>query len=189
MFKKIVHFLKGNKSAVVFPPEKLTIPHDDYHGKYVGKSMDGKQFFLTTPFTYDEDLAKSHEFLALYVFNADGDLIDHSIKNLGSRTSMVGARNAQILPGNTMQETPEVQAMIKDLLVTLSKVSFESILIKPFSIEKFDLTFGIVPENYDDHLYEDDGFYDDVDDEEMTMIVEPGNYMAFVYPFDGTYDT
>ncbi len=189
VFKKIINLLKSKQDSVVFPPEKLVVPHDDYHCKYVGKMTNGQQFFLTTPFTYAEDLAKAQEFVALYLFNADGDLIDHKINNLGNRASLVGEQNAKILPGNVMEETPVVQTMINNLLKTLGKISFENILIKPFVIEKFDLTFGIVPENYDDHLYGDDGFYDDMDDEEMTMIVEPGNYMAFVYPFDGEYDT
>ena len=30
-------------------PERIPIAHDDYHAKHVGRTPDGRQFFLTTP--------------------------------------------------------------------------------------------------------------------------------------------
>ena len=63
-------------------------------------------------------------------------------------------------------------------LTELGEVTFDRIEVKPFSLERFGLTFGLVlrvPE-----------------DEEDVWAVEllPGNYMAFFEPWDsGEYDT
>ena len=32
------------------PPALIAIDHDDYHAEHVGRTADGRQFFLTTPF-------------------------------------------------------------------------------------------------------------------------------------------
>ena len=31
-------------------PKLIAIDHDDYHAEHVGRTEDGRQFFLTTPF-------------------------------------------------------------------------------------------------------------------------------------------
>jgi len=49
------------------PPDLVAIEPDDYHAEYVGRTADGRQFFLTTPF--DPALAdEGAEFIALYLF-------------------------------------------------------------------------------------------------------------------------
>ena len=42
------------------PPKLVAVGHDDYHAEYVGRTRDGRQFFLTTPFVPGE-----REFIAL----------------------------------------------------------------------------------------------------------------------------
>jgi len=63
-------------------------------------------------------------------------------------------------------------------LQSLGKVSLERIEVAPFSIERFDTTFGLVLRHP-----EEDG-------DPWAVEVQPGNYMAFFEPWDsGEYDT
>ena len=50
------------------PPKLIAIDHDDYHAEFVGKTIGGKQFFLTTPFVPAIGGSEGCEFVALYVF-------------------------------------------------------------------------------------------------------------------------
>ena len=47
-------------------PEKIAIAHDDYHAEHVGRTRDGRQFFVTTPF-----VPHGREFIAVYLFDGD----------------------------------------------------------------------------------------------------------------------
>lgn len=48
-------------------PALIAINHDGYHAEQVGRTPDGRQFFLTTPFE-----PGGREFVALYLFDAAG---------------------------------------------------------------------------------------------------------------------
>ena len=50
------------------PPNIIAINNDDYHAEYVGRTSDGRQFFLTTPFESAIANRKGSEFVALYLF-------------------------------------------------------------------------------------------------------------------------
>ena len=95
-------------------PKLITIDHDDYHAEYVGKTKDGRQFFLTMPF-----IPSKREFIALFVFDKKGVLESTVIDDLGSRSRL------------------DHEA--------LGKVKYCRIKIAPFSIERFGVTFGLVP--------------------------------------------
>ena len=57
-------------------------------------------------------------------------------------------------------------------------MSFERIVIAPFSLDKFGTTFGLVLRQPED------------EDDPWAVQVQPGNYMAFFEPWDsGEYDT
>lgn len=137
-------------------PDLIVIDHDDYHAEHVGKTKDGRQFFLTTPF-----VPGGSEFVALYLFDQKGKFLEAHIDDFGPRSSM---------------DDEQRGAAYTRRLEALGEVSFERIEISPFSIEKFGVTFGLLP---------------DIDDEDVvSMIFEPGNYMAFYEPWDsGDYDT
>src|SRR6478672_12303904 len=81
-------------------PERILICHDDYHAKHIGRTPDGRQFFLTTPFSIG-----GPDFVALYLFNDDGDLVDARIDRLGSRTN-------PSLPGNMKQHDARDQQLL-----------------------------------------------------------------------------
>lgn len=144
------------------PPTLVAIDHDDYHAEFVGKTVDGRQFFLTTPFipTMGDELGS--EFIALYVFDDAGALVDATIDNLGPRSTL------------------DHDARIKrrdELLESLGDMSFERIKIAPFAVKRFGVTFGLIAQPI-----EEGG--------EWQVVVEPGNYMCFWAPWNsGIYDT
>lgn len=144
-------------------PDKILISHDDYCAKYIGKTSDGNQFFLTTPFVPATDDGGS-EFIALYQFDTDGKLISFDIDNLGSREKL---------------DDDLAQEKFQLVLNNLGKVEYCDIVIQPFQIVKFGVTFGLIPIEPE--------FVEEEDD--ICLEVQPGNYMAFNPPWEGDYDT
>ncbi len=145
------------------PPDTIAIDHDDYHAEHVGRAADGRQFFLTTPFEPASSIQSGSEFVALYLFDTAGNLIDAKIDEFGPRA--------------TLDDT-ERRRVYNLRLGELGEVTFERIEVKPFSVERFGTTFGLVlrvPEEQDDF---------------WAVEMQPGNYMAFFEPWDsGVYDT
>jgi len=145
------------------PPELVAIDHDDYAAKHIGRTRDGRQSFLTNPFVPASGSDAGREFIALYLFDADGRFLDAHIDDLGTRANL---------------DQAAAKHLYDQRLAELGPVDYERIEVQPFQVERFGTTFGLVirvPE-----------------DEEDVWAVEaqPGNYMAFFEPFDsGEYDT
>ena len=131
----------------------------------VGRTRDGRQFFLTTPFCWG-----GPDFIALYLFDTDGNLLEARIDDLGSRSDPT-------LPGNVKRHESHEQDLLSERLAELGEVSLETIQVKPFSIDRGGVTFGLIPQEPDEP------------DDPWSVIAEPGNYMAFYPPWDGDYDT
>ncbi len=106
------------------PPKLVALGHDDYHAEYVGRTRDGRQFFLTTPFVPHE-----REFLALYVFDKSGRLQSATIDDLGPRETL---------------DEPARLARRDALLASLGKVKYQRIRVAPFHIEIFGVEFGFI---------------------------------------------
>ncbi len=146
-------------------PKLVTVNHDDYHAEYVGRTSDGTQFFLTTPFVPATQVGTGtgREFLALYTFDKAGALLSATIDDFG--------------PRSTLDHSARV-ARRDELIASLGKVAFRRIKIAPFRVEKFGVTFGFIPEA------------SDKPNGDWSVIVEPGNYMCFWPPWTtGDYDT
>ncbi len=144
-------------------PEKIAIDHDDYHAEHVGRTEDGLQFFLTTPFEPASANYRGCEYIALFKFDLDGNLVDSVIDTLGPR-------------GSYDEETRKQKYLSR--LNELGEVEFQRIEVKPFAINHNDVDIGLIPR--------------EPEDEEDVWAVEllPGNYMAFFEPWDsGEYDT
>jgi hypothetical protein len=141
------------------PPRKVALDPDDYHAEFVGHTADGRQFFLTAPF--DPGV---REFIALYLFDSTGKLIEARIEDLGPRATL----------------DHEGRRALRDRwLLDLGPVERKRIEVAPFAVERFGLQFGFVPRPADED-----------EDEDPWVEVQPGNYMAFHEPFDsGLYDT
>lgn len=145
------------------PPKTITLNHDEYSARYVGRMKDGRQFFLTTPFVPAMGKEPGREFIALYVFDKAGQLQSATIEDLG--------------PRETMDE--EARLARRDaLLASLGKVKHQRIKVAPFRIEMFGVEFGFIPQ-----APEEPG-------KDWSVIVEPGNFMCFWPPWTtGEYDT
>ncbi|GAA5441868.1 hypothetical protein Misp06_00029 [Microbulbifer sp. NBRC 101763] len=139
-------------------PELIAIDHDNYHAQHIGTTKDGLQFFLTTPF--EPGIA---EYIALFKFDALGNLVDSDIEPLGPRSSF---------------SVDEAKAKYSSKLESLGNISLERIEVKPFSVELNGTKFGLIAIEPED------------EDDIWSVELLPGNYMAFFEPWDsGVYDT
>jgi hypothetical protein len=145
------------------PPKRIAIDQDDYHARHVGRTADGRQFFLTTPFEPAVGGRAGSEFIAMYLFDATGQLLEARIDDFGPRAGV---------------DVEKCRQLYEQRLRELGDVRFERIEIAPFAVERFGTTFGLIPRPPED---DDGGWW---------VEVEPGNYMAFHEPWDsGDYDT
>lgn len=147
------------------PPKRITLNNDEHHAQHVGRTRDGRQFFLTTPFVPAERVgtATGREFIALYVFDKAGQLQSVTVDDLGPRATV---------------DKTAVVARRDALLASLGQVEHRQIKVAPFRIEMFGVEFGFIAQPPE----EAGG--------EWSVIVEPGNYMCFWPPWTtGEYDT
>lgn len=145
-------------------PARIRIAHDDRHASRIGRLDDGRQFFVTTPFVPALGAYAGREFIAVYVFDADGALLEARVDDLGVRSSVDAAA---------------AHALLEKRVGALGVLSYCDVEVQPFSIQRFGTTFGLIPRPPDE------------DDENGPWSVEmhPGNYMAFFEPWEGDYDT
>jgi hypothetical protein len=145
------------------PPDLIAINHDDYHARHVGCTANGEQFFLTTLFEPEIAPKAGNQFVALFLFDPRGKLIEAKIDQFG--------------PRRTLDEKKR-KATYLARLRALGKVTFQRIEVAPFSVRRFGTRFGLIarpPEEPDD---------------EWVVELHPGNFMAFYKPWDsGEYDT
>lgn len=145
------------------PPDMIAIDHDDHHAEHVGHTVDGRQFFLTTPFEPAIGGRMGGEFVALYLFDTAGKLLEARIDDFGPRATLDDNKRRQVY---------------EQRLKELGDVTFDRIEVAPFAVERFGTTFGLIlrePEEEDDP---------------WAIEAQPGNYMAFFEPWDsGEYDT
>src|SRR5215470_7400618 len=69
-------------------PEKISILHDEYHARHIGRTSDGRQFFLTNAFEPAMGESPGREYVALFLFDNDGTLIEDRIDELGTRQEL-----------------------------------------------------------------------------------------------------
>lgn len=144
-------------------PTRIAIEHDDYHARHVGRTADGRQFFLTDPFEPAIHGNPGGEFNALYLFDATGEFVSAQIESFGPRGTF---------------DLQAKEAAYRRLLEGLGAVTFQRIELAPFEVDKFGSKFGLIGREC-----EDPG---DV----LAVEAQPGNYMAFFEPWDsGEYDT
>lgn len=145
------------------PPHLVAINHDDYHAEHVGRTADGRQFFLTTPFEPAIGGRDGNEFVALYLFDEAGKLLEAKIDEFGPRATLDDDRRHEVYDQRLRE---------------LGDVGFGRIEVAPFALERFGTTFGLVLREPED------------DEDVWAVEVQPGNYMAFFEPWDsGDYDT
>lgn len=144
-------------------PRLIAIDHDEYHAQRIGRLADGRQFFLTTPFVPATRGHAGREFMAMYLFDKCGALIDARVDDLGTRAEL---------------DKERALAIFQQRFAELGPVRHCRIEVQPFALERFGTTFGLVPRPPEE------------EDDEWAVEMQPGNYMAFFEPWDsGDYDT
>ncbi|MFL5805178.1 MAG: hypothetical protein ACJ8CR_25990 [Roseiflexaceae bacterium] len=114
------------------PPDIIAIDHDDYHASHVGHTRDGHQFFLTTPFVPPlDDKTLSREFVALFLFDGHGMLIEARIDDLGSREDL---------------DKEYAQQVFEQRLRELGVVEYGRIMVRPFQIQRFGRLEHLLPD-------------------------------------------
>lgn len=145
------------------PPTIIAINHDDHHAKHVGRTADGQQFFLTTPFVPANGEHPGREFVSLFLFDSKGKLLGAMIDDLGPRAEL---------------EERTARRLYDARLAELGRVALGRIEVAPFSVQHSGIKFGLIvrePEH---------------DGDAWAVEMQPGNYMAFFEPWDsGDYDT
>jgi hypothetical protein len=149
----ILNLLFGKHDNVA--PNLVAIAPDDRHAQCVGRMPDGRQFFLTTPFVRATSRTGGREFIALYLFDPLGNLLEARIHDLGTRMEFDKAQARRIF----QQRRNE-----------LGKVEHGRIEVRPFEVERFGLTFGLVCRPPDE-------------EEGWRVVAEPGGYMTFRRPW------
>jgi hypothetical protein len=138
-------------------PKLIALNRDKHYAKWVGRPPDGRPFFLTNPF-----VPGRREFLALYLFDPAGQLLEARIEDLGPRRK---------LDRKAMGELRDTW------LASLGDWTPGRIEVAPFYVERFDEEFGFIPNPPEGRVG-------------WQVTVEPGNYMAFTAPWtSGIYDT
>lgn len=103
------------------------------------------------------------EFLALYLFDKRGALLEVRIDDLGTRAEL---------------DKEQARSIFQQRLAELGPVEHRRIEVKPFALDRFGTTFGLVPRPPED------------EDDVWAVEAQPGNFMAFFEPWDsGEYDT
>jgi hypothetical protein len=149
------------------PPRRFRINLDEHHADCVGRTNDGTQFFVTTPFVgrSSADALDGCEYVAVFLWNADGSFREIRVDSLGPRLKL----NEQ-----------EAERVYRKRVAELGEIEPGDIEVAPFRVERLGVTFGFIP----NPPHPDDG-----EDASWSIILHPGDYMAFYPPWNGTYDT
>jgi hypothetical protein len=83
------------------PPERIAINHDDYHAEHIGRTRDGRQFFVTTLFEPRTDDSPGCEYVARFLFDLAGNLVESEIQGFGPRATMDEERRRQEGPASS----------------------------------------------------------------------------------------
>ena len=150
------------------PPALVALDHDGYRAEHVGRTADGRQFFLTTPFQPDDSRTgwAGAEYIALFLFDEAGALLEARIDDMGSRQTLD-------------REHYEKKDLAR--LADLGNVDFGRIGFRPFALQEHGTVFGLVLRQTRD----EDGVV-----QGWAVDLMPGDSMCFLAPWDsGEYDT
>src|SRR5262245_65388107 len=117
------------------PPKSVALANDDDTAKHVGRMADGRQFFLTNPFVPASGGNPGREFLALYLFDKDGALLEAQIEDLGTRAEL---------------DEDAARARQAALLEPLGPVKNRKIKVAPVKVERFGVKYGLIPQPPED---------------------------------------
>lgn len=140
-------------------PEKIHLIPDEWRITHVGRLADGRLFWVDAQLLPSRDATK--DFVCTFLFDQDGRLVEHTIDLLGPRGSYPDA---------------DVALTFDRHLSVLGNPPNADIWVKPFSVERDGVVFGLIPRQ--------------TEDGEWLVEFMPGNTLAFYAPWEaGEYDT
>lgn len=143
-------------------PALVAIEPDDHLARHVGWTSDGRQFLLTNPFVPADAGTEGCDYVALFLFDAAGALVEAWVDRLGPRALLPADE-----PGRTVERRLE----------TLGTIERRRVQVAPFSVERFGTTFGLVAIAPGDEA------------DDWSVELQPGRAMTFFAPWDsGAYD-
>lgn len=141
-------------------PDRFTIVPDDYHAQLAGTTGDGRRFFITTPFEAGTPTDPGNEFVALFLWNADGTFDSIDVDAFGPRE---------------LVSEDDHQDALERRISRLGDFTIEAISVAPFAVQSHGTTFGFVPQEFEGSV---------------SVNLQPGDYMAYYEPWEsGDYDT
>jgi|SRR5579871_554858 len=146
-------------SEVGIRPEKIHLIPDRFHIQNVGKLSDGRLFFIDSQLDPNGGVTK--DFVCTFVFDRNGNLVDHSIELIGERGKY---------PKQSVRDRMDRH------LARLGIRAISDIWVKPFSVESNGVAFGLIPRQ--------------VPGGQWRVEFMPGNTLSFYPPWSaGGYDT
>ena len=140
-------------------PEKIHLIPDRFHIQNVGKLSDGRVFLVDGQLDPNNGVTK--DFVCTFVFDQDGNLVNHSIELIGERGKY---------PEGSVRD-----AMSRHL-AALGPRTNSDIWVKPFNVESNGIVFGLIPRQ--------------VPGDQWRVEFMPGNTLSFYPPWsEGGYDT
>ena len=135
-----------------------------------GQLDDGSHYWIDVQLNSEGQ--DTRDFVATYVFDADGRLIDHKVKDLGLRSNPLSLSARAILT-----QERERLGLKKTIFGRAKRSDF---WVRPFSVEAHGLVFGLVVRETNDAEPESINAVDAM----------PGRTLMFYPPWqDGRYDT
>lgn len=117
------------------PPERIAVDRGTLRSNAVGRTRHGQQCILTTTFTRASSEAEQRIFQALYLFDEDGRLVEARIDELGTCADPDRDKGLKVLKQRCNEIYP---------------ISHGRIEIRPFALERFGTTFGLVLHDHGD---------------------------------------
>ncbi len=150
--------------------QKILLIPDRYHLIDVGQLNNGNNYWIDVQL--NSEGMDTRDFLATYIFDKAGKLIDSDITDLGLRSNP----NAVPAKDAIRRQKSKIGVRRTGIFGRKSK----SFWVQPFSVTAHGLVFGLVVREPEE------------DDEEMPPMVDamPGRTLVFYPPWeDGQYDT
>ena len=143
-------------------PDKILLVHDNSKLTNVGALEDGRFIFQEQQF--DPADPKGRQFFVSYVFDRDGELVDDIVTAIGHEDKLSEGTALGAVTSHTEKFGPFKPA---------------NVVVKPFSLSREGLTFGLVARQLDEGS-------EDEDDDTAPWVVEalPGKTIIFHAPWD-----
>ncbi len=150
--------------------QKIRLIPDSYHLTNVGQLDNGNNYWIDVQLIPER--RDTRDFVATYIFDDDGTLIDSEIINLGLRSDPNALRVKDVIA----QQRSKIGVRKAGIFGGKS----ESFWVKPFSVRAYDVDFGLVVRE------------PEADNPDRPPVVDamPGWTLMFYPPWeDGGYDT